>query len=245
MMNASKTAQLEEALQTLTRRWGEGVVRPLTEIHGQTLSLCSGFPALDAALAPAGIPTGALTELFGLPSSGMTTFAYHLIAAAQSSGRSAIYIDLEGTFNPTHARLTGVALDRLFLSLPGSDLRMLDVARDLLVSGSIGIIALDIGQTSLADERLYRLSTFLMHAQCVLLRMEMRSPRRDPRQVPHSSPASLRLLIERQRWIEAHGDVIGSRAQVHILKSRHGAGRSVPLDLYFDALPPQIQANQR
>lgn len=239
-VNPSKSAQLETAVAALQSKWGTNVVRPLTEIGAISRPLLTGFPVLDSALAPTGIPYGGLTEVFGYPSSGMTTFAYHLVAQAQGAERYAIYIDLEGTFDPDHAVRTGIALDRLFLARPDSDVRALDLARDLLGSGSIAIIAFDMGQLISGQDRLYRLTTFLLHAQCVLLRMEMLSSGADARHIT-SSPASVRLLIERQRWIEVHGDIIGVHSAVHILKSRHGMGRQVGLDLHFDTTPDEAK----
>lgn len=240
MINLTKSTQLEATLLTLQRKWGDNIIQPLTEIDGQLKGIVTGFRPLDEALAPTCIPVGRLTEIFGQPSSGMTTFACHVIRQAQGERKYAIYIDLEGTFDPDYAARAGVILDRVLLARPESDMRALDLARDLLASGSIGIIVLDIGSIPLGQDRLYRLTTFLMHAQCALVRLETIRSSSDNYGV-QPSPASLRLRFERLAWLEKHNDIIGCRSEVQVLKSRNGRGARVRLDLFFENQPFEVR----
>lgn len=233
-MISSRQLQLDRAVAALHQRWGPHSLTPLAQLAQPANGIATGFAALDALLGPAVIPLGALTELFGQPTSGTTTFAYHLIGQAQAGGRYAVYLDLDGTFDPEAAQRAGMALDRVLLAQPESDVRALDLARDLLASGEIGIIALDLGQMPADEDRLYRLTTLLLHAQAALLRVELLPPGW-MRALP-PSPARLRLRLERLRWHEAYGVVIGCRTRVHVVKG-HGVGQHADIDLRFESLP--------
>jgi hypothetical protein len=230
----TKSHHLEAAIHALQQKFGGDVVRPLTELRAaRPGGISTGFPHLDAVLAPGLIPVGVMTELFGRPTSGMTSLAYRIIQQAQASNRYAIYIDLDGTFAPEPAARGGVALDRLILAHPEHEPRALDLARDLLASAQIGIIVLDVGQLPADADRLYRLTSFLLHAQCVLLRLEL-LPTGSSALPIASSPAGLRLLVKRADWLYRFGDVVGCRSSVSVLKGRHGMGHSALLDLYFE-----------
>jgi hypothetical protein len=55
------------------------------------------------------------------------------------------------------------------------------------------------------------------------------------RATPLAHYAAVRLLIEREQWLERHGDVRGYKAQVEILKNRLGpSGHKVAIAIEFN-----------
>lgn len=66
------------------------------------------------------------------------------------------------------------------------------------------------------------------------MRMQLLAPGW-PRALP-ASPARLRLRLQRLRWSEAYGAVIGCRTRVHVVKGQ-GMGQHADIDLRFESLP--------
>jgi hypothetical protein len=168
----------------------------------------------------------------------MTTLAYKIIASAQSTSQAVpaygIYIDLGSTFDPDYAERCGMALDRIFVARPETDLQALDITRDLLGSGSVAVIALDMGTIHPEPYHLRRLTTSLTYIGCVVLVM-LTIPTNTHVPIHQiSSPSALRLLIERQGWLERQTDIRGYRARVILLKHKTASGRQVDIDIDFD-----------
>jgi recombination protein RecA len=155
----------------------------------------------------------------GAPTSGATTLALHIVCQAQASRDCALYIDLDSTFDPAYAARCGVALDRLFLARPDTALQALDLARDLLVSGSVAALVLDVGRARPQPHLLRRLSAGLTRwGGLVLLLAWLENDIPAP-----DWPAALRLQVERMRWLVSGDDVVGYCARVTVLKGREGA----------------------
>jgi len=72
----------------------------------QPLALCTGWPALDAALG-GGWPVGELTEIVGR---GRCSLALGAVRAAQADGRPVGWVDGPGVFCPATARVDLAAL---------------------------------------------------------------------------------------------------------------------------------------
>jgi recombination protein RecA len=116
-------------------RLARSVAKPVERI-------LTGFPALDRAL-DGGLPKGRITEVFGGPSSGKSTFALSMVGHAQQSGLSAAWIDVERAFDPAYAASLGVSLERLPVARPGTAEEALEIARQLVGSGGIELLVLD------------------------------------------------------------------------------------------------------
>jgi len=56
-------------------------------------------PMLDLCIKRDGIPIGKVVEFYGLPASGKTTAAYHIIAETQKVGGIALFVDTEHSFD--------------------------------------------------------------------------------------------------------------------------------------------------
>src|SRR5438034_11583311 len=68
--------------------------------------LSPGNPRLD-------FPRGAVTEIYGPPSSGRTTLLLSALAQATATEEVCALIDVDDAFDPASASAAGVALNRL------------------------------------------------------------------------------------------------------------------------------------
>ena len=102
----------------------------------------SGFRALANALG-GGFPRRSIVEIFGPPSCGKTTLMLQSVAAAQSSGFTAAWIDAEHVFDAAYASGLGVVLDRLPIVRPESAEQALEIAQRLALSGAVDLLVID------------------------------------------------------------------------------------------------------
>ncbi len=81
----SHARELEAAISTITKSYGEGSIMRLGDARAQVKIdvISTGALALDLALGVGGIPRGRVVEIFGPESSGKTTLMLHVIANAQ------------------------------------------------------------------------------------------------------------------------------------------------------------------
>jgi hypothetical protein len=221
MHHTDADARLQLLLTAVQSRWGAGAVQPLARLQP---GLRTGFPDLDARLAPAGIPTGGVTLLLSVPTSGMMTLVYRTLALAQGGEASVLYIDQEGTFDAPYAASMGIHLERLFLIRPETPLEALDLARDLLQAEPIGALVLDAGHRLPSSTALRRLNGALTRRGPALLVLNWLPPARS---LAHLSqlPARLKLLVERLGWLRQGEDIIGCRVRVQ----RLNPGQAEPL----------------
>ena len=111
----------------------------------------AGIPVLDEITG--GLPRGALTELYGGPSSGKTSFLQSALAARTANSEVCALVDAQDSFDPARAETAGVSLDQLlWVRCKNLDhaLRSVDV---LLHGGGFGMIAMDLSD---APARLVR-----------------------------------------------------------------------------------------
>jgi hypothetical protein len=235
-LDQERAARLAAMIASIQKQWGTAGLQPLSKMTHQSAlpGLSTGFAALDAALGVDGIPLGQTTELLGRPTSGMTTLAYRIVAATQQQGQYAIYVDLESTFSPDYAVGCGIDLHTLFLARPETELEALDIARDLIQQGSVGVIVLDLGLALPDIHALRRFAAILARSGCVVLLLIALADGANPRAVLSGTPAALRLFIEREMWLTRYGDIRGYRTNITILGRHKAAGRQVTIDIDFD-----------
>jgi hypothetical protein len=211
--NTPADARLHALLHAVRARWGADAVQPLSHLHVQKPGLRTGFADLDARLAPAGIPGGALTLLASVPTSGMMTLVHRTLALAQGTDAYVLYIDQQGTFDAGAAAGAGMWLERLLLIRPETPLEALDLTRDLLHTEPIGALALDMGQTLPTYDGLRRLHAALAKRAPALLVLCWLADAREVAQIARL-PVALRLWVERVSWLHAGDELIGCRAHV-------------------------------
>jgi RecA/RadA recombinase len=115
--------------------------------------LGTGLRPLDAILA-GGIVRGRISEITGPPSSGKTSLATSLIAAATRRGEASAWIDSTGSFDPASMAAAGVELARVLWVHPRSLYRPSASQLDL----ESGILS-PAGETIAAVDALHEIST--------------------------------------------------------------------------------------
>jgi hypothetical protein len=228
---------LSQALAALRRRHGDGVIRPGDTLAGVE-AWPTGVPVLDRRLTPGGLPLGRVSLLVAASPgvSGRLTLLQALTAAA-SRERTAVYLDLMGGFDPGFLADLGADLASILVVRPPSG-RLGDglaMARSLVAAGA-SWIALAIpdavlpgapgrrprdGTPGLADpgweQRLAGLVEAAAVRRAVCLVAAAAPP---PLALGHA--ASLTLECAAAGWQEAHGDVVGLRTRLTVVKSRVG-----------------------
>ena len=104
----------------------------------------TGIFTLDFALG-GGIPEGLCTMIYGWASSGKTTITLRIIAQALKKypRHKAVFVDVEGTFDPEWAEIHGIDMARLILITPSSGEQAADIAISAVKALDICIVAVD------------------------------------------------------------------------------------------------------
>ena len=86
-LSAARERDLEAAISTITKSYGDGAIMRLGDAHAQRKIevIPTGALAVDLALGVGGVPRGRVIEIFGPESSGKTTLMLHVIANAQKA----------------------------------------------------------------------------------------------------------------------------------------------------------------
>jgi recombination protein RecA len=144
-MSASRQRELEAAISTITKAYGEGSIMRLGDARAlkQIEVIPTGALAVDLALGVMGIPRGRVVEIFGPESSGKTTLMLHVVANAQKAGGLAAFIDAEHALDPAYAKRLGVNLDDLLVSQPDSGEEALSICETLARSNALDVIVID------------------------------------------------------------------------------------------------------
>jgi len=142
---ASRQRELDAAISTITKSYGEGSIMRLGDARAQVKIdiIPTGALAMDLALGVGGIPRGRVVEIFGPESSGKTTLMLHVIANAQKAGGLAAFIDAEHALDPGYAKKLGVNLDDLLVSQPDSGEEALTICETLARSNALDVIVID------------------------------------------------------------------------------------------------------
>ena len=245
-----KQEKAEEAVAAIRQRWGTAAIgRPGSRLAEQVTAIPTGFAALDAALGVGGIPRGRISELIGIPTSGMSTLALNIMAGAQAEGGAVVYFDVERTFDPGYARRCGVELAHMVLVHPGDASEALAVLADFVLSDAADLLVLDWPPALQADARLQRklISTLgrllapLNKNETTLLFLSTFWPQGAER-VPADEIetallhfAAVRLVLHKARWLYRHRDVQGYEARVTVVKNKLSRpGQSVEIAIMFD-----------
>lgn len=235
-MDQERQERLEALINGLQQRWGNAALQPLSKLASQTpqAGLRTGFDVLDATLGTQGIPRGQTTEIVGKLTSGATTLVYKIVAAAQREQQYAIYVDVESTFNPIYAKQCGIDSQQLFLARPETELKALDITRDLIGEGSVGVIVLDMGESQLNIHDFRRLAGVLSRSGCVVLLLRLVPKEVSAQAVLRSSPSPLRLLVERDTWVQQQRNIEGYKSNVLVLGRHQAVGKRVTIEIEAD-----------
>src|SRR6266566_9786067 len=91
---------------------GERIPSPFTDLDRRVFeSVPTGMTSLDALTG--GIPRGAITEIFGPPSSGRTSAMVSIVTEATLQHEVCALVDGNDTFDPKSAAAAGLELSQL------------------------------------------------------------------------------------------------------------------------------------
>jgi len=249
MSNEDNKRRIEQVIaglnMYLAHRLGQTAKRPDEPIPVVTTT----FPPLDKALGIGGIPRGHLTEIVGNPTSGIVTLALKTATTIQQSGEGVVYLDLATTFNPDYAVRCGLNLETLWVVRPTPQVLVWTILYDLVLDGGVGGIILNVPLEAFrqpdfltqARQTFAHLQTALRRSSCVLLALTpLHEPGHDLRTCYPSGyglfqMASVRLWIEKEKWLYHHRDIKGYQSRVVVAKNKLGqAGQTVVIAVTFN-----------
>ena len=249
----NERVDLEEALDELKQRFGEGVIMKLSDVRSVDIgSISTGSPSVDLALGIKGVPRGRVIEIFGPESSGKTTLALHILAEAQKKGGVVAFIDAEHALDPDYAKRLGVKVDDLLISQPDSGEQALQIVETLARSSEVDVIVIDslaaltprneiagemgefkIGlQARLMSSALRKLSSVIANSNTSVIflnqiRMKIGvmfgNPETTPGGLALKFYSSVRIDLRRIAQIKHGEDIIGSRVRAKIVKNKVAA----------------------
>ena len=188
-------------LATSFRSSGAKIAHDAPEFARVRLPLA--IATLDALLG-GGLPCGAITEIVGGISTGRTTLARALIAAAIRAGECAAWLDLPNAFDPGCACSAEVDLQRMLWVSPADRVTAVRAAEHVLDAGGFRVVVLDLGSSS---------SPRAMLPASVWLRMSRAAAHRDAaivvigatRTVGAFATVSLEVRARRRVFVGEHG----------------------------------------
>jgi recombination protein RecA len=141
--NLDKKKKLDATLQAMKKQFGAEAVMKMGESPRKVDCVPSGSLTLDYLLGIGGLPKGRIIEIYGPESSGKTTLALTAVASFQKHGLNVAYIDAEHALDPSYAEALGVNIDELVISQPDCGEQGLEIADNLIASGSVGLVVID------------------------------------------------------------------------------------------------------
>lgn len=138
----TKVPSLNRIIAQINKKAGETVIGRLGDMENITAErIPTGVEIFDKALG-GGFPAGRMVELYGLPSSGKSLISQLAIAQAQKRGEECVYVDAEGSFDPSFAKLLGVDTDKIALMQIGVGEDIFDTLAEIL-KAEPGVIVVD------------------------------------------------------------------------------------------------------
>ena len=252
-MKKKEDKNLDEAVDEIKQRFGEGSIMKLREIQAVDVDVIpTGSISLDLALGVGGVPRGRVIEIYGGESTGKTTLALHILAEAQKRGGIGAFIDAEHALDPDYAKKIGVRVDDLLISQPDSGEQALQIVETLVRSGKIDVIVVDsvaaltpkaeiagemgefqIGlQARLMSSALRKLSAIVAQTKTVIIflnqtRMKIGimfgNPETTPGGLALKFYSSVRIELRRIAQIKQKDEIVGSRIKAKIVKNKVAA----------------------
>ena len=247
---AAKLKALQLTLDKLDKAYGKGTVMKMGDVAISDIdAISTGSLGLDLALGVGGYPRGRVIEIYGPESSGKTTLTLHAIAEAQKAGGIAAFIDAEHAFDRFYAQNLGVDIDNLIISQPDYGEQALEIADNLISSGSIDIVVIDsvaaltpkseiegeMGDSKmglharLMSQALRKLTGTIHKTNCTVIFINQL---REKIGVMFGNPetttggnalkfyASVRLDIRRRTQIKDGDNIIGNSTKVKVVKNK-------------------------
>jgi len=245
-----KEKLLEDAISQIEKQFGTGSIMRLGDNASMNVeTISTGSIALDIALGVGGLPRGRVTEIYGPESSGKTTIALHVIAAAQKQGGKCAFIDAEHALDPIYAKAIGCDIDNLLISQPDTGEQALTITNKLIESGALDVVVVDsvaaltpraeiegemgdshVGlHARLMSQAMRKIVANLNHSKTTLI---MINQLREKIGVMFGSPevttggkalkfyASVRMDIRRIETLKDGGEASGNKTRVKVVKNK-------------------------
>jgi recombination protein RecA len=246
----TREAAIDRAVSQIEKAFGKGAIMRLDDDPANlSPGLSTGAISLDIALGGRGVPVGRICEFYGPESSGKTTLALHVAAAAQKNGGVAAFIDAEHALDPTWARRIGVDLEALLVSQPDTGEQAMEICELLVRSNSIDVIVIDsvaalipqaeiegemgdqqVGlQARLMSKAMRKLTGAIAKSRCTVifinqLREKIGVMFGNPETTPGGRAlkfySSVRLDIRRTSQIKDGDVAVGNRVRVKVVKNK-------------------------
>ncbi len=144
-IEASGKSKLEDALDSLNKKYGVGTVLTLnTKAYGEYDLISTGSIGFDhVVLGVGGFVKGKLYELMGWEGSGKSTICGHAVANCQKNGGKVLYIDGEHAVDKKYFQALGVDVDAMLLAQPSCGEEGFNIALDLINTGEIDLVIID------------------------------------------------------------------------------------------------------
>jgi recombination protein RecA len=143
-MSEDALKALDLAIAGLDKQYGQNsVVKLGSDSLTKWPSIPTGALTLDIALGIGVLPRGRIVEMYGPESSGKTTLALMVVAAAQAGGGKCCYIDAEHALDPNYARDLGVDVDEMYISQPDTAEQALETCDRLVATGALDVVVID------------------------------------------------------------------------------------------------------
>jgi len=257
-------ADLQEAIDEIKQRFGEGAIMRLSEAKAMDVDVIStGSVSIDIALG-GGLPRGRVIEIYGPEASGKTTVALHVIAEAQKKGGVGAFIDAEHALDPDYAKKIGVNVNDLLISQPDSGEQALQILETLVRSGEVDVIVIDsvaaltpkseiagemgefpIGlQARLMSSALRKLSAIVSKKKTTVIfinqiRMKIGvmfgNPETTPGGLALKFYSSVRIELRRIAQLKSGDEITGNRIRAKIVKNKVAAPFKVAeFDIYYN-----------
>ena len=212
---------IHKVVNRIQRKWGHKAIQPAHRIRqiGRKM-MATGFAALDDLIQ--GVPYRCVTEIRGKPTSGMSTLVYTLMDSAQQAQQHVVFVDMSSSFDGVYAASCGVKVDELVLVEAYDPSLVLELLREIVSSGLVGLLLLNLLPIQQPQIDLRRVMKVVHAVDCAVVLLLPTSAQ--------TNVAALRLHVQRQSWIRTDGDIVGCLSRITIEKQLFGqSGQSTLL----------------
>jgi recombination protein RecA len=255
---------LEAALDSVIQQFGPSVVATSNGTAATPPAvIATGSLALDHALGVGGLPKGRITEIYGPEGVGKTTLALSVLAQAQRTGGTGLFVDTEHALDLHWAQQGGVDPHQLLVCQPASGEQALQVASLLIGSAEVAVVVIDsiaalvpqaeldgqIGQhhagvqANLLSQALRQLAGPIHRANtAVVATNQLRQRAGTPGQALYTAGgralgyyASVRLHLRLAKTVTQQDQLLGTRVQVQVTKNKLApAWQACELEIHSD-----------